>query len=60
MLCGPDNFVNRLGAHFEEPGYLGDRMAVCKCVTVRAGAVLAVFCFVAVSLRAALGLWVVQ
>ena len=30
LFCGPDNFVNRLRAHFEQPGYLGDRMAVCN------------------------------
>jgi hypothetical protein len=60
LFSGTDNFVNRLGAHFEQPGYLGDRMAVCICVTVRAVAVWAVFCFVPVSLRAAPGLWVVQ
>ena len=52
LLCGTHNFVNRLGAHFEKAGYLGDRMAVCNCVTVRAGAMWAVFCFVAVSLPA--------
>ena len=27
LFSGPDNFVNRLGAHFEQPGYLGDRSA---------------------------------
>ena len=30
LLCGTHNFVNRLGAHFEKAGYLGDRMAVCN------------------------------
>ena len=30
LFSGPYNFVNRLGAHFEQPGYLGNRMAVCN------------------------------
>jgi hypothetical protein len=60
LFSGTDNFVNRLGAHFEQPGYLCDRMAICICVTVRLVAVWAGLYFSAVSLPAVQRLRVVQ